>query len=370
MVVAFYISGHGFGHASRSIQVINELGRLRPETRILVRTAVPRSFFDGAVHVPIQLTPVETDTGVVQVDSLRLDEEQTARRAAAFYADFERRASDEAQVLHEARASVVVADIPPLPCTAAARTGIPAVALGNFTWDWIYEGYDTFERWAPGVVQVITGAYATCALALRLPLHGGFEAFATRVVDLPFIARHSRLGRQATRERLGLPQEDLVILGSFGGHSVEVPYERVARALPFTVVVTDQEMPGAAAAPRLRRFSRAELHQLGCRYEDMVGAADVVVGKPGYGIVSECVAHDVPLLYTDRGHFREYGLFVAQMPEILRCRFISQHDLLAGRWRDAIEALLRQPLPSRRPSTDGAERAAAEITALADTAHV
>ena len=37
--------------------------------------------------VPITLLSTEIDTGVVQIDSLRLDEQATIERAATFYAD-------------------------------------------------------------------------------------------------------------------------------------------------------------------------------------------------------------------------------------------------------------------------------------------
>ena len=38
--VAFYISGHGFGHASRQIEIINAFGRRRPDVGIFLRTSV------------------------------------------------------------------------------------------------------------------------------------------------------------------------------------------------------------------------------------------------------------------------------------------------------------------------------------------
>ena len=74
-----------------------------------------------------------------------------------------------------------------------------------------------------------------------------------------------------------------------------------------------------------------------------MAAADVVVSKPGYGIASECVANGTAMLYTSRGQFVEYDLFVDAMPRVLRCRYLPQADLLAGRWADAIDALLAQP---------------------------
>ena len=39
VTIAFYISGHGFGHASRQIEIINALAVRRSDLRILIRTA-------------------------------------------------------------------------------------------------------------------------------------------------------------------------------------------------------------------------------------------------------------------------------------------------------------------------------------------
>jgi hypothetical protein len=89
------------------------------------------------------------------------------------------------------------------------------------------------------------------------------------------------------------------------------------------------------------------------------------VTKPGYGIVSECIANGTSLLYTSRGRFPEYDLFVREMPAWLRCRYIAPDDLRAGRWTDAIQSLLRQPPPAGRPDTSGADIAAKRILAEA-----
>ena len=86
--------------------------------------------------------------------------------------------------------------------------------------------------------------------------------------------------------------------------------------------------------------------------------------KPGYGIVSDCVANDTPLLYTSRGRFVEYDLFVAEMPRVLRCRYMPQKDLLEGDWAEAIEALLAQRAPPDQSRIDGADVAAQNLITL------
>ncbi|HXG56204.1 MAG TPA: hypothetical protein VNJ03_12565 [Vicinamibacterales bacterium] len=110
-------------------------------------------------------------------------------------------------------------------------------------------------------------------------------------------------------------------------------------------------------------MNEGDMYAAGFRYEDLVAAADVVVTKPGYGIVSECVAHGTAMLYTSRGRFVEYDVMVREMPAVLRCAHLDQESLLAGRWRAALDALLVSPPPPQRPRTDGARIAALMIAA-------
>jgi L-arabinokinase len=346
MLVLFYVSGHGFGHASRSIELIRELRAQRPDVRVVVRTSVPRWLFAPIVGEAVQVQALETDTGVVQIDSLHLDEERTARDAGRFFADFDRRAAIEGALIQGVGANLVAGDIPPLAFAAAARAGVPSVAIGNFTWDWIYSIYPAFEREAPDVIPAIRRAYATATRALRLPLHGGFEAMTGCVRDIPFIARRSTRDPADTRRRLGIDGDRPVLLPSFGGYGANLPLEALRRSEQFTIIEAVREPPE------------------GLLYQDLVAAADVVVSKPGYGIVSECVANDTALLYTSRGRFIEYDLFVAEMPRLLRCRYISQEDLAAGRWTDAIDALLAQPHTRERATIDGAAVAVRELLSM------
>ncbi len=364
--VIFYISGHGLGHASREVEVIRAMARLEPAVNVTVRSSALPWIFAGARPTPLDLAHVDVDTGVAQIDSLSLDEDETARRAGAFYAEFERKADAEARAITESGAAVVVGDIPPLAFAAAARANVPSVALANFTWDWIYEGYPSFATLAPDAIDVIRRAYALTSRALRLPLHGGFQPMAGVLEDIPLVARHAGHTREETRKLLNLGNGRVVALASFGGHRVDLPYADIARSGRFTLLLTDYEDRGGPHPESLRCVNTAWLSEQGYRYSDLVAAADVVVSKPGYGIVSECLANGPALLYSDRGHFREHDVFVAMMPRLLRCRHISQDDLRAGRWNDALEALLAQAAAPERVATNGADVAARIILEIAE----
>ena len=73
------------------------------------------------------------------------------------------------------------------------------------------------------------------------------------------------------------------------------------------------------------------MSQWGIAYEDLVAAADVVVTKPGYGMIAECAVNDTAMLYTSRGRFPEYEVLVAGLPGLARAAFIGHDDLFAGR---------------------------------------
>ena len=355
MTLVFYISGHGFGHATRDIEVIDHIREQSANTRIVIRSAVPGEFLAKSARRSVDFEYCDADTGVAQIDSLRLNETETTKRAAAFYRDFHVKADAEAAVLRRLEAALVIGDVPPLAFAAAARAGVPSIALANFTWDWIYAAYPAFQELAPAVTSTIQNAYATASLALRLPFPGGFQPMLAVTRDVPLIARRSRRTRESTLDTLSLDDDRPIVLASFGGHGARLAFDEIAERNDLTIVLTDHEVrDGAMADGRLRRFPKEMLERCGIRYEDLVAAADVVVSKPGYGIVSECIANNAALLYTSRGPFAEEEVLVSGMQRFLRCRFIAQDDLTAGRWQPAIDDLRDQPAPSAHMDVNGA----------------
>ncbi len=366
MTVVFYISGHGFGHASREIEVINAVFARLPNARIIVRTSAARWLFERTLRGPADVQHAVCDTGAVQQGSLVVDVPATIRAAADFHAPahFETRVDEEARVLERVGAQLVIADVPPLAFAAAARAGVPAVALSNFTWDWIYEGYaDAIaEADAAWLIHRLSACYALADEAWRLPLAGGFESFR-HIIDLPLVARHARHTRADVRDRLRLPADAPLLLVSFGGYqSHELDLARAAANVRHAKILITAPNPTTPPEGVIAIDEHA-LYGGGLRYEDLVGAVDIVLTKPGYGIVSECIANGARLLYTPRGRFREYEVFVEQMPSLLPCEFLPLQDLASGTWDDAIVSLLAKPLPSARVATNGAEAAAARIIA-------
>ena len=369
--IVFYVSGHGFGHTSRSIEVIHALLRARPDAQIVVKTSAPLRLFARTLRGRCELVELQCDAGMVQIDSLNMDAEASVRQAVEFQKGLPALVESEAAYLRGVQARATVGDIPPLAVAAAHAAGIPSIVIGNFTWDWIYEDYGGDA--ASELSAEIRRLYQDVTVALRLPMAGGFEGLAPKIKDIPFIARRSERTRDEVRRALELPPRSAgtpLVLISFGGYGVAgLNTPALATLRNYTIATTDTPSPSAApgeanaiqAAPGLLAISEKQIYDGGLRYEDLVRAADVVATKPGYGIISEAIANDAALLYTSRGHFVEYDVLVKEMPRYVRAEFLEQKDLLRGNWEASLENLLNQPEPPEKPAINGAEVAAEEI---------
>lgn len=362
-VVVFAISGHGFGHASRQTEIMRALHRRRPDVAIGVRTSAPRWLFERALDFPFSFEAVEVDTGVVQIDSLEVDVGASIAGAARFYRTIDERIDAEADALTAGRADLVVGDVPPLACAAAARAGVPAVAVGNFTWDWIYAGYPETAKLSPDLVRTLRNAYSAATAAWRLPLHGGFGAFET-IVDVPLVARRSSREPGDVRRQLGLPRDRTLVLFAFGRYGIgNVDWSEVARANGCHVVfTTGPHAPRGPDGDTFTTLDEGAMAGRGIAFEDLVAGVDVVVTKPGYGMIAECAANDTAMLYTSRGRFPEYDVLVAGLPALARAAFIGHADLFAGRWRAHLDRLLAQRRPDP-PAANGAQIVADALAA-------
>jgi L-arabinokinase len=354
LTLVAYVSGHGYGHATRTGEVLRTLREREPRLALAVLSSAPEALFRRAIPGPLACRTLECDVGLVQRDALTIDEAATAVRWAGFEAGLPALVEAEAAWLRASGARLVLGDVPPLAFEAAARAGVASVALANFSWDWIYRHLARREAGLATAAERCSRGYARCGLLLRLPFAGDLSAFP-RSEDVPLVARHPTVEREEARRRLGLAGDRPVVLLSFGGIGLPGLAASVLAGLTeFRFVCVGS---GGSTAGALMELDRGCLDAAGLQYQDLVGAADVVVTKPGYGIVSDAIGAGTRLVYTERGDFPEYPILVREMSGYLPCAYVSNADLMAGRLRGPILAALALPKPVP-PAMNGADRAA------------
>src|SRR5581483_10217460 len=140
------ISAHGYGHAAQAVPGLNALGRRLGDLRIIVRTQVPRTYFDGRLVGRWEHSDEQQDVGCIQHGPLDIDEPATWRAHDAFEAAWAARLHTECRLLEHHHPDLVISAISYLSVAAAARIGIKAVAVGSLSWDTVLGFFESSKE--------------------------------------------------------------------------------------------------------------------------------------------------------------------------------------------------------------------------------
>ena len=356
--ILYYISGHGYGHAVRSNQVIRALRKVSPDLPIHVRSTAPNWLFHDPLF-PVAHTSRSLDVGIIQPNSLEMDLKRTLQECQALHDALPEIMAQEIRFIRDKKIAVIVGDIPPACFEIAARARVPSVAITNFTWDVIYNAYVDRHRGFSPLITGMRGFYEKASLALTLPYPCDMSMFPKRQA-IPWVTRVSRLTKEQARREFNLPQSATVVLLSFGGMGLNsLPWDRFRGLKEFFFVATG---PAKVSQGNLLVLSDAQRH-----YEDLLRGVDVIVTKPGYGIVADVISHHVPMLYTDRGEFPEYPRLVEALHDCATAEYIPQSELMAGSVERYLARLLSKEPNWPSIELDGADVAAEKILSILES---
>jgi hypothetical protein len=358
ITIAYYISAHGYGHGVRSCDIVRSLLQLRPELHLILVTDLPQEFLANRLApAGFEYRQAAFDVGMIQLDSIRADIPATLERVQRLAVLRPELIRAEAEFITRRNVRLVVADIPSIPLESAAAADIPGVAVGNFSWDWIYSAHTAQdERWRK-VTHAFAEGYRQSRLLLRLPFHAEMEVFP-RIEDIPLLAAPGCVRRE---EIAGLT-----------GARPEIPWVLLA----FTSLDWDETaLRGVERLTGYEFFTvpplgwqRRNMHAVdpnAIRFSDVLCSCDMVVSKPGYGILSDCAVNRKPLIYTDRQGFAEYPILEKALRRFFRSAYLPSERLYRGDLRQALEAIAQAPEPKETLSCGGGAVAARRLLEFA-----
>lgn len=352
--VVYYISAHGYGHSVRSCDVIRALRESRPDLPVIIRSATnPELFQYRLAGLDCRVDPIELDVGLVQHDSLRADLDESLRRAQSLIRRRDDLVKDECAYLSSVNASRVVADIPAIPFAAAENLGLRALGVANFSWDWIYSEFAERDRRWQKVVDAFAADYSKADILLRLPFSGPMQAFP-RQMDVGLLTRPGNPRREEIAHACGADPGKRWILICFWSLEWDATARERIGALDHYQFFTMPEID-------IGQQNTFRLSQRDYPFNDIVASVDGVLSKPGYGIISDCIANDKPLVYAERSDFLEYAVLVDNIRKYLRHACISMEQLYAADFDHALQALWGQHRPAEHLAFGGAETIAETI---------
>lgn len=333
LVFAYYVTGHGFGHATRVVEVVRHLILAGHDVHVV--TGAPDFVFTSEIQSPrLFIRKVLLDCGAVQADALTVDRlaslEKYSETAVAPRASI---LATEVEWLNSIKADLVVSDVVPVACRAAADAGIRSVCVTNFSWDFIYAEYVMAAGYHHrSIVWQIAEDYSHCEFLIRLPGYCPMPAFRD-VIDVPLVVRRLHKSRKEVRKELGIAEDVKLVILNFGGQPSGWKLKEEFLPSGWLCLVCGasdtQELP--------RNFIKLAKDAY---TPDLIAASDCMLGKIGYGTVSESLAFKLPFVFVRRDYFNEEP-FLRNMLEFYQAGVeMIRRDLLTGHWKPYLERAL------------------------------
>jgi hypothetical protein len=333
--IAYFISPHGFGHATRSAAVMGAVQSLSPAAHFDIFTQAPEWLFQVSMSGSFTYHPLMSDIGLVQNSPLQEDLPATLQRLEAFLPFDEGLVKNLAEQVQELGCQMVVCDIAPLGMAVATQAGLRSVLIENFTWDWIYAGYLESE---PGFAKPITYLQEVFQSAsYHIQTEPVCHPVACDLVTYP-VSRAPHTSPRQTRQRLGIPEGGKMVLVTMGGIESSLAFADHPSTMEDLFFV----VPGGSRQET--DHHRILLpHHSDFYHPDLVQASDSIVGKAGYSTAAEAYLSGVPYIYTARAHFRETASIASFIEKELGGFEIQEEAFLNGEWIPGLIEILKRP---------------------------
>jgi len=326
MRILWHVSSHGWGHAARQREVIRVYRQSHPRALISVASDAPRWFWErSGIDSLVSGSPspaVVERNGDICSEATLLRFRQFTENSSSF---LEAEISKQQQI----QPDLVVTDIEPLPVKAAEATGIPAFAIGNFTWDWVLKQMFPHMTAEADLVAAMYnhGTY------LKLPMSPDHSPFHS-TVDIPLL----RGGPPGDPERVAplLPPGKCCLI------ALREASPGISLSLPEGVsAVSSLPEP---AHKNCYNIPPSVLSSAGATFADLVEACDVVLAKPGYGIISQILAMGKKAVLLTGRKFPEEKYLLSEL-RIHSCVVQTKSATFAS-LSNTIKSLMEQDNPS------------------------
>ena len=357
--IAYFITPHGFGHATRAAAVMEAILSIDPDTQFHVFSTVPTWLFQETLDRDISYQETLVDVGLSQKNSLEEDLDQTIQRLDNLLPYSTGLIDDLADQVTRQSCQLVICDIAPLGIAVAQAAKIPSLLIENFTWDWIYGGY--LDSLNP---QLKPKLNSHSAYLKKWFGQADFHVQTSPICN-PSSSAHlktnpiSRKRKSETaeiRDRLKIPLDTKVVLITMGGIPWDFDFLTQLKCSSDTLLL----IPGGSDQIIRQNNLLTLPHQSGYYHPDLINAADAVIGKVGYSTIAEVYQAGVPFGYISRPQFKESKYLVQFIQQQMQGIPIKEELLASGNLQTELKKLLQLPRINR-DKTNGADEVARYI---------
>lgn len=350
MNIGYFISSHGFGHASRACAVMDKLSKI-DQTNFFIFTSTPDWFFKNSLSFSYEYLQTQTDIGLVQATPFIEDIDKTIKALEEFLPFSEIRYEVLLRFISEKNLDLILCDISPLGLWVAEKFGIPSILIENFTWDWIYEYYLEQYPKLERHISIFRKIY-------QLPkIHFTCEPYCeiskNSIIVSP-VFRELRSSREKIRRQLRLSDEDLLILVTMGGIPIDhIDENNILTKSNYKFLFPINNLNNKIDNENIIYLS----HNHPYFHPDLVNASDLVVGKLGYSTVAEVYSLAKPFLFIGRKNFRESSVLEKFVRGTMVSDDIELNNIFSYQALEKIQKLILRTKSKNHPD-NGADQIA------------
>lgn len=296
--IAYYISEYGYGHASRSIALIRYLLKRDNDIEIIICHSFALTFIKDSLRSErVHYRNIKTDIGYyLKKDSLEPDIEKLNFEYGKFINEMNEKIIQEDQFLLKNKVDLVLSDISPIAFAAAEKHRIPSIGISNFTWYTAYKGLID-----ESLLSVFKEAYQK--MTYLFSLAGSYEeeiSSVTKKCKFSFFSRTIEMDEVKRIKKFVNPEENKKII--FVGLGMKVGGFLV-KDLPLWE--TEDAVFLVSSNIEIKRKNVYQIPKDYTESQNYVAASDLLISKPGWGMIGEAVMADIPFLLIDRKLFKE-----------------------------------------------------------------
>ncbi len=303
--VIYYITDHGKGHTTRSIAIIKELQKFN--VNVTIRNSNSIDFLENSLE-NIQVISGLTDIGPkILPDGFSIDESNSKPILHKWIKNLENDSVQENELISKLEPDLIISDISAMPFLVAKKQKRNSIAISNFSW------YDVLKFLDSADLNVLENAYDIANLVIQLPFGTEMNHFKNKK-RVGIVARKPTNSREEIRKKLKIKNNEYLISIALGhsNHTINCKFGNEVKVLSMNSNVAGENV--------LSLPSFIPSH-------NAISASNLVIGKCGYGLISECLTNGIPFFYLVDDKHLEQKAMSAELSEKKLGRRISYEIL-------------------------------------------
>ncbi len=345
MKIAFYISNHGFGHATRADSLIEYF--LEFGITCYIVTDRPEFLFVKNPNLIFRKSAI--DFGIKQDTWIFPNKEKTLSSLKNLMKNKTRIIQSEVDFFQDKGISFIIADIPFFAFDIAEKLKIPSLGISNFDWHYIYKNMFSKNSVTEPILESIKKSCQKANFGIKLPFSDleSMDVFKP-LYDSGLICRKPKKSKEDILEYFKIPENKKIVVVTFGGNR-ENPLKMEELAQSDKIIILSKETHFS--------FSNYRIIPDDFDFASLLFHADYIITKTGYSSLAESIQGGGFVIATDRSGFPEDKILINEMKKYPNFLLLKPAEISKFNWKDFF---IRKKF-TRQPQENTVDKTASDI---------